>query len=242
MDARAKMAAVSVRRFREAKSWSQQHLADASGVSLRTVQRLEAQGTASAETRLAIASALGISAQTLAVTQEQADAEECATTRSTLVFASSGISTLFVLGLGSLLPATVASHFDITGAPDAYFSREAFVLAMSILVSALPSLAWWGVGWSVRAGNANLPNATYWLAPERRERTERILLRHGALLAVLLSTFLCFVYGLVVYANLAEGGARALNLGATLSGLAVFLAGVTLWLHALERLFRRSGA
>ena len=49
-----------IKALREAKAWSQDHLAQVSGVSLRTIQRVEAEGTASADTRMAIASALGI--------------------------------------------------------------------------------------------------------------------------------------------------------------------------------------
>jgi len=47
-----------LRLLREARSWSQERLADAAGLSLRTVQRVEREGNASAETRLALAGAL----------------------------------------------------------------------------------------------------------------------------------------------------------------------------------------
>jgi transcriptional regulator with XRE-family HTH domain len=49
-----------IKRLREEKSWSQEHLAEASGISLRTIQRVETEGNASSETRLALAAALGI--------------------------------------------------------------------------------------------------------------------------------------------------------------------------------------
>jgi transcriptional regulator with XRE-family HTH domain len=50
----------AVRSLRERKSWSQEHLADASGLSVRTIQRVEIEGIASAETRLALAAALDV--------------------------------------------------------------------------------------------------------------------------------------------------------------------------------------
>lgn len=54
-----------VRSLREARAWTQEHLADAAGVSLRTVQRLEAgQGFAS-ETALAVAAALNVDVKLL---------------------------------------------------------------------------------------------------------------------------------------------------------------------------------
>src|SRR5262245_48359356 len=49
-----------VRRLRLEKSWSQEKLADEAGVSLRTVQRIEADGVAAHRSCRAIAEALGI--------------------------------------------------------------------------------------------------------------------------------------------------------------------------------------
>src|SRR5262245_5578751 len=49
-----------VRRLRLDKSWSQEKLADEAGVSLRTVQRVEADGVASHRSCRAIAEALGV--------------------------------------------------------------------------------------------------------------------------------------------------------------------------------------
>jgi DNA-binding XRE family transcriptional regulator len=50
-----------VKRLREEKSWSQEHLATVAGTSHRTIQRVESDGTASLETRMALASALAVS-------------------------------------------------------------------------------------------------------------------------------------------------------------------------------------
>lgn len=49
-----------IRKLREDKGWSQEHLAAVSGLSARTIQRLEAEGNASLESRSAIAVALGV--------------------------------------------------------------------------------------------------------------------------------------------------------------------------------------
>lgn len=56
-----------VRNMREARAWSQEHLAALSGLSTRTVQRLEKDGTASLETRLAVAGAFDVEAESLGV-------------------------------------------------------------------------------------------------------------------------------------------------------------------------------
>lgn len=55
-----KIDANRIRALREARGWSQEHLADVAGLSPRTVQRLEAEGKASHESRMAVAAALGI--------------------------------------------------------------------------------------------------------------------------------------------------------------------------------------
>ena len=49
-----------VKRLREERAWSQEHLASVAGLSARTVQRLETDGNASAESRMAIAAAFGM--------------------------------------------------------------------------------------------------------------------------------------------------------------------------------------
>lgn len=65
MDTQMKINADMVRALREEKSWSQEHLADAAGLSVRTVQRVESEGIGSAETRLALAAALGVPVSSL---------------------------------------------------------------------------------------------------------------------------------------------------------------------------------
>ncbi len=60
----------SVRRLREARLWTQEELARQCGVHPRTVQRVEAQGTVSAQTLKAIAGVLGVDASALAATDE----------------------------------------------------------------------------------------------------------------------------------------------------------------------------
>jgi transcriptional regulator with XRE-family HTH domain len=60
MEAQMKINGEAVRALREQKSWSQEHLAEAAGLSVRTIQRVEMENLASSETRLALAAALGV--------------------------------------------------------------------------------------------------------------------------------------------------------------------------------------
>lgn len=57
--------AAKVRDLRTERSWSQDHLAAAAGVSLRTVQRVEGGYACAADTLMALAAAFGISAAEL---------------------------------------------------------------------------------------------------------------------------------------------------------------------------------
>jgi transcriptional regulator with XRE-family HTH domain len=56
-----------IRSHRERRAWSQEHLAQASGLGLRTIQRIEASGLASYDSIRAIASVLEISVLQLTV-------------------------------------------------------------------------------------------------------------------------------------------------------------------------------
>lgn len=56
-----------VKQFRSERSWTQQHLADACGLSLRTIQRVEKEGIAAKETLLALCAVFEISQQQLVV-------------------------------------------------------------------------------------------------------------------------------------------------------------------------------
>lgn len=61
MDPLMKIDGDKVRALRGRKAWSQEHLAAASGLSVRTVQRVESESSGLPESRLALAGALGVS-------------------------------------------------------------------------------------------------------------------------------------------------------------------------------------
>jgi transcriptional regulator with XRE-family HTH domain len=93
-----------VRELRLKRSWSQEKLAEEAGVSPRTIQRVEADGVASLQTRRALAQALGVQASTLRVAAD-ARQSSAATTPSTVYLRSTSgfriwsTSRIVVLGL-----------------------------------------------------------------------------------------------------------------------------------------------
>lgn len=56
-----------IRRWRDERCWSQEHLADAAGIGLRTVQRIENGDKASRESVMALAAAFNVDAIALTV-------------------------------------------------------------------------------------------------------------------------------------------------------------------------------
>jgi DNA-binding XRE family transcriptional regulator len=90
--------------LRESHGWSQDQLANAAGVSVRTIQRAESEGTASRETRICLAAALGVPHADLRA--KDPDASPASHTRpgmsvSELVHTTLG-STFLLVGLGLL--------------------------------------------------------------------------------------------------------------------------------------------
>ena len=75
-----------VKHLREERAWSQEHLASVAGLSTRTVQRLEADGNASIESRVAIAAVFGVEPAELMQGQGSAgvDQLQASTPKSTL--------------------------------------------------------------------------------------------------------------------------------------------------------------
>lgn len=76
-----------------------------------------------------------------------------------------------------LLPPKMASHFDFNGTPNGWQSKEAFftvmiaVIALSTVIGFLIPL----LMASLPDNLINLPHKAYWLAPERREESYRLI-------------------------------------------------------------------
>lgn len=138
MDGHMKINGDLVRSQREEKSWSQEHLARASGLSERTIQRVELQNLGSAETRLALAAALGVPVSTLL-------AESGSSIRAVDVALRLRLWGWLAWGVG------VAGCIGVV----AYgYNQGAFPLDQ-ILVSLLPWLALLGIGAGVIAIRAS---------------------------------------------------------------------------------------
>ena len=72
MDTAMQIDSARLKQLREQRAWSQEHLAALTGLSVRTIQRLETNGAAAHESRLALAAAFGLDPADLAPAPEPA--------------------------------------------------------------------------------------------------------------------------------------------------------------------------
>lgn len=104
--------AQKVKQLRQERSWTQQHLAQASGISLRTVQRIERYGTTSNETFMSLCAVLEVKADILRQqtphiieVEPERDNEQVNVTKLILASVAGGavlgsIFTYIILGIG----------------------------------------------------------------------------------------------------------------------------------------------
>jgi transcriptional regulator with XRE-family HTH domain len=88
-----------VRELRNKANWSQEDLAAASGLSIRTIQRVENEGKGGLETRRALAAAFGVTARELDLVETAYQPGEMAIGTG-LLLVWIGIAWFFNLGLG----------------------------------------------------------------------------------------------------------------------------------------------
>jgi transcriptional regulator with XRE-family HTH domain len=233
-----------VRRLRESRAWSQQHLADVAGVSLRTIQRLETNGSASAETKMAVAAAFDVPVETLipkAPPQEPLRLPPERSFGDLLVFGATALGFVYVFALGGILPDPVQAHVDLQGRSGNPMPRTTFVIFATILVTTAPSLLWCVLRRATRRRALNLPNASHWYSEPHRSETEQYLLRHFAILSAVICLLLCFALSVVAAANLFSVAPTSLRstLVAAITATAVFCC---YWILALLRRFGSGGA
>jgi uncharacterized membrane protein len=144
----------------------------------------------------------------------------------------------FVLFSSRMLPEVVASHFGASGAANGFMPRAFYIAFMLAFVIGLPVLLVFVTSFAIGSQSAriNLPNRDYWLAPERRAQTIRVLRAGIIWFGALLVTFLCYAHWLVVLANEAQPARLAESW--FLGGLAAFLLATLIWLKVFVVRFR----
>jgi uncharacterized membrane protein len=138
------------------------------------------------------------------------------------------------------LPDRMATHFDINGQPDGWASRSSYML---FIVSFGTGIALFivFVGFAIRfAPNEliSLQNREYWLALERRAETMAYIFRQ---MIWFTCWWECFVIG--VHLSIIDANNRVpvqLPNWEIYGLLAIFLAGIPVWILIMMRHFKRT--
>jgi transcriptional regulator with XRE-family HTH domain len=129
MEHEMKISPLVVRRLRTARGWSQEQLAIASGLSLRTVQRVEAHGIASLDTAVSLAATYQVQLNEL---QEQSPpVSDPPRIRYSGLFLGVGVATLALISESVRLPSPFSDGFAAINALAALIG--AFLAAPSLV-------------------------------------------------------------------------------------------------------------
>ncbi|HCE1992031.1 TPA: helix-turn-helix transcriptional regulator [Vibrio parahaemolyticus] len=99
---------------RKSRAWSQQHLADVSALSLRTIQRVEKEGTGSHETVKALAACFELDANELLVREEARVNSFEINIKTKLAAMCSSIIVIFVSAIMFFVQPTMALDMEIS--------------------------------------------------------------------------------------------------------------------------------
>ncbi|MEZ8102080.1 helix-turn-helix domain-containing protein [Vibrio bivalvicida] len=99
---------------RKSRAWSQQHLADVSALSLRTIQRVEKEGAGSPETVKALAACFELDASELLLREETRRNSFEINIRTKLAAMCSSIIVIFVSTIMFFVQPTMASDIEIS--------------------------------------------------------------------------------------------------------------------------------
>lgn len=115
-------------------------------------------------------------------------------------------SLAFFVYYGQWFPPTLAVHFNGAGNPDGWMDRIKFIVIGSSLSFMVPTLIVAVGGVLPRMlpmAAINLPNKTYWMAPEHREAGFSRMLFASLWLGCLVQAFLMAIWILIARANAA---------------------------------------
>ena len=149
------------------------------------------------------------------------------------------VSAIFISATIDQLPVQIASHFGAGGVPNAWMSRNGYLLFILSAAVGIPLSVVLGMAFLTRgqARAINIPNRDYWLAPVRRVATLRFLGAHACWLGSLLAVFIAAIHLLLIAANATQP--PQLPLRPFIMLMAVFLLGMGLWAVTLTLHFRR---
>jgi uncharacterized membrane protein len=137
------------------------------------------------------------------------------------------------------LPDVMASHFNAYGVPNGWQPKNTFFILIAAVI-VIPAVLAFIVPRrfpSMPPDKINLPNKSYWLAPERREETWRFFSAQMAWFGCALLFLLLYAMSQAIDANLPSVG--QLNWPGMCFALGAFMLFIVVWVVHLLRHFSR---
>lgn len=144
--------------------------------------------------------------------------------------------------LAGRLPEIVAVHFDASGNPNGFTTREGgrqFMLWFTLGAPAFIGIVTAFIPRLIPPAMINIPNRDYWLAPERAAESVNFLSEQGIWFACIFLVFLVWVDEILVNANSITP--PAFPTGAFLGSMAILFAAIGIWAVRMFRRFSRTG-
>jgi hypothetical protein len=141
--------------------------------------------------------------------------------------------------LSAGLPELVAVHFNSAGVADGFMRREDcrnFMLTFTLGVPAFVAVITVLIPRVLPPSMLNVPNRTYWLAPERANESIAFLSRQGIWFGCILVIFLAYVDWMLARAN--ESTPPAFSSELFVWAMAAFAGAIALWAMRMFRRFR----
>ena len=134
-----------------------------------------------------------------------------------------------------LLPEEVASHFGLSGQPDAWSTKTSFIVHYFILVGFM-IIIFLGIRFGMSKipdSLINMPNKDYWLSPERRQKTFDFMSHYFLWIASATILFLLDMFNQIFQVHLG----RANGMSHLVLSLGLLLGFAVLWTIGLVRRF-----
>lgn len=135
----------------------------------------------------------------------------------------------FILSSSGVLPEKIASHFNGTGVPNGFMSKEGYIQFILLFAVGIPTLSVGSISFamSYASGTINIPNKEYWLSVKNRTQTIQFLKSHVAYFGILIASFIAYIHWLLLKANSVEPPQLPNSL--FFVGMGMFLLSMLLW-------------
>lgn len=146
----------------------------------------------------------------------------------------------YLLWAHGQLPEKVALHFNAEGKPNRWSSSSEMTLGMVLLATA-EFVTFFAIAWILPRISYqlwNLPNKSYWLAPERAEQTTTGICRDLLIMGLATLLLLGVVQWDVVQANLVRAESNLVFTGWVVGSYLVLICGIIV---AMIKRFNRVG-